>query len=204
MLGTHLLCALRLARRWWQLTQLRSLASPPFLAEGVPCGSIQHSLPRLSGRRAGVARLVPTPLPILSRALHADLGDPVSHELQSLSCPFQCLSYPVLHFQVYQNWNFEKNRGKIAFWDRFRLSLPGGISVIKNLLIPLLNYLGCILTPSDAVLDGVQESLDNFAIARNQVSKDRRYLKPADGGLGLSQAIHCRAVKNSLRGTAHI
>jgi hypothetical protein len=62
---------------------------------------------------------------------------------------------------------------------------PGRISVIKNLLIPLLNYLGCILTPSDAVLDGIQESLDNFAISGNQVSKDRRYLKPADGGLGL-------------------
>jgi exonuclease III len=79
----------------------------------------------------------------------------------------------------------EKIRGKIAFWDRFRLSLPGRISVIKNLLIPLLNYLGCILSPSDAVLDGIQESLDNFAIAGNQVSRDRRYLKPADGGLGL-------------------
>ncbi len=71
----------------------------------------------------------------------------------------------------------EKIRGKIAFWDRFRLSLPGRISVIKNLLIPLLNYLGCILTPSDAVLDGIQESLDNFAISGHQVSKDRRYLQ---------------------------
>ncbi len=73
----------------------------------------------------------------------------------------------------------------LEIWDRFRLSLPGRISVIKNLLIPLLNYLGCILTPSDAVLDGIQESLDNFAISGHPVSKDRRYLKPADGGLGL-------------------
>jgi hypothetical protein len=97
----------------------------------------------------------------------------------------------------------EKIRGKIAFWDRFRLSLPGRISVIKNLLIPLLNYLGCILTPSDAVLDGIQESLDNCAISGHQVSKDRRYLKPADGGLGLFElksfltAQKCAWIKRS-------
>jgi len=101
----------------------------------------------------------------------------------------------------------EKIRGKIAFWDRFRLSLPGRISVIKNLLIPLLNYLGCILTPSDAVLDGIQETLDNFAISGHQVSKDRRYLKPADGGLGLFElksfltAQKCAWIKRSEKKT---
>jgi hypothetical protein len=39
----------------------------------------------------------------------------------------------------------------IRFWDLFRLSLPGRISVVKTLLLPQLNYLGCILTPSSAV-----------------------------------------------------
>jgi hypothetical protein len=70
----------------------------------------------------------------------------------------------------------EKIKGLISFWDRFRLSLPGRISVIKNLLIPQINYLGCFLNPDPNVLAGIQESLDTFALAGMQVSKDRRYL----------------------------
>jgi hypothetical protein len=57
--------------------------------------------------------------------------------------------------------------------------------VIKNLLIPQLNYLGCILDPSKRVLDSIQASLDTFALQGQQVSRDRRYLDPENGGLGL-------------------
>jgi hypothetical protein len=73
----------------------------------------------------------------------------------------------------------------ISFWDRFRLSLPGRISVQKNLLIPQINYLGCILTPSEQMIDRVQNTLDNFVLGNLTVSKDRRYLPPSSGGLGI-------------------
>jgi len=58
----------------------------------------------------------------------------------------------------------EKIVNLISFWDRFRLTLPGRISVLKNLLIPQINYLGCILTPSRLTLDRIQETVDNFAL----------------------------------------
>ncbi len=79
----------------------------------------------------------------------------------------------------------EKIKGLISFWERFRLSLPGRISVIKNLLIPQINYLGSILSPSDRVLSAIQDSLDAFALNGINCAKERRYLSPENGGLGL-------------------
>jgi hypothetical protein len=79
----------------------------------------------------------------------------------------------------------EKITDLISFWDRFRLTLPGRISVLKNLLIPQINYLGCILCPSDRLIARMQDTLDNFALGNLTVAKDRRYLPPASGGLGI-------------------
>jgi len=79
----------------------------------------------------------------------------------------------------------EKILDLISFWDRFRLTLPGRISVFKNLLVPQINYLGCILCPSERVLNRIQDSLDGFVLGNLTVSKDRRYLPPANGGLGI-------------------
>jgi len=39
-------------------------------------------------------------------------------------------------------------RKKIEFWNRFNLSLPGRICVIKSLLISPLSHLGCFLMPA--------------------------------------------------------
>ncbi len=79
----------------------------------------------------------------------------------------------------------EKVLNLILFWSRFRLSLPGRIAILKTLLIPQLNYLGCILTPSPLVLKNLQEMLDDFAIDGLRISKDRYYTPPSEGGLGL-------------------
>jgi hypothetical protein len=47
---------------------------------------------------------------------------------------------------------FDTLREKIvtlaAYWERFRLSLPGRITIAKTFLISQLNYLGCFLKPS--------------------------------------------------------
>jgi hypothetical protein len=73
----------------------------------------------------------------------------------------------------------------ILFWSRFRLTLAGRIAIVKTLLIPQLNYLGCILTPSRIVIDNIQSLLDDFALDGLRVSKNRYYIPPSEGGMGL-------------------
>jgi hypothetical protein len=79
----------------------------------------------------------------------------------------------------------EKILGLILFWSRFRLSLPGRISILKTLLVPELNYLGCILSPSNLVIKNIQEMLDDFALGGIRMNKSRYYTPPSEGGLGL-------------------
>jgi hypothetical protein len=79
----------------------------------------------------------------------------------------------------------EKILNIILFWSRFRLTLCGRIAIIKTLIIPQLNYLGCILTPSRLVLDNIQELIDDFALDGLRINKARYYLPPCEGGLGL-------------------
>jgi len=79
----------------------------------------------------------------------------------------------------------EKILGIIRFWDLFRLSLPGRISVIKTLVLPQLNYLGCILKPSERVLKDLQNIIDGFATKNLKVAESRLYLPAKLGGLGL-------------------
>jgi hypothetical protein len=79
----------------------------------------------------------------------------------------------------------EKILNLILFWSRFRLSLPVRIAILKTLLIPQLNYLGCIMTPSRLVLDNLQDLVDDFAIGGLRISKARYYLPPNEGGVGL-------------------
>jgi hypothetical protein len=79
----------------------------------------------------------------------------------------------------------EKILGIIRFWDLFRLSLPGRISVIKTLLLPQLNYLGSILNPSTGLLAEIQSIIDAFALKNLRVAESRLYLPPKLGGLGL-------------------
>jgi hypothetical protein len=79
----------------------------------------------------------------------------------------------------------DKISNTIAFLERFHLSLPGRIAVLKTLLIPQLNYLGFFLTSDDDVLTALHELMDSFALKGQIISKDRRYLQPEQGGAGL-------------------
>jgi hypothetical protein len=79
----------------------------------------------------------------------------------------------------------EKIQRLVRFWERFHLSLPGRIAVLKTLLIPQINYLRCFLDRNDAVLEDIQNTLDSFVISSLRVSKERRYLQPEQGGLGI-------------------
>ncbi len=78
-----------------------------------------------------------------------------------------------------------KIRRMTEHWDRFKLTLPGRISVCKTFMLSLMGYLGCIITPSDQQLKRLQEVTDNFCLVTLQVAKKRRYLPSNEGGLGL-------------------
>jgi hypothetical protein len=78
----------------------------------------------------------------------------------------------------------EKILSIIRFWDLFRLSLPGRISVVKTLILPQLNYLGCILKPSTPVLEDLQSICDNFALKGLRVAENRLCIPASLGGLG--------------------
>ncbi len=97
----------------------------------------------------------------------------------------------LLGAEITNNWedlekNFETVTGKIEnlilFWERFRLTLPGRIAIIKTLLVPQLNYLGCFLSPSEDTIKRLQLAIDSFALKGQVVSPDRRYLLPEQGG----------------------
>ena len=83
---------------------------------------------------------------------------------------------------------FTKIREKIVklinFWDRFKLSLPGRITILKTCLISQLNYIGCFLPVPHDVLDSIQMLLDNFVKKNLRVAKERLYLSAEKGGLG--------------------
>jgi hypothetical protein len=62
----------------------------------------------------------------------------------------------------------QKIVGLVSYWDRFRLSLPGRITIAKTFLVSQLNYIGCFLKPSDLILDEIQVIIDNFVKKKYQ------------------------------------
>jgi hypothetical protein len=78
----------------------------------------------------------------------------------------------------------EKINALINYWSRFKLSLPGRISVAKTFLISQLTYLGAVFKPTDNQLRTMQDSINNF-IRKNLKISDRRIYLPVDkGGVG--------------------
>jgi hypothetical protein len=86
-----------------------------------------------------------------------------------------------------QNFSIILDRVKssIAYWKRYNLTLNGRINVIKSLLVSLINHLGCILMPSRQTLNSLQKAVDDFAIGKLNVAKNRICLPVDCGGLGL-------------------
>jgi hypothetical protein len=71
------------------------------------------------------------------------------------------------------------------FWSRFWLSLPGRINIYKTLCLSQINYLGCIISPTEGQLKKIVEVMESFVKNKLSVSRDRLYAKIEQGGLGL-------------------
>jgi hypothetical protein len=76
-------------------------------------------------------------------------------------------------------------RKKISFWDRFSLSLPGRICVVKSLLITPLSHLGSFLMPSKPLLHNIQKALDSFTKGKLNIAVSKITISVEAGGLGL-------------------
>jgi hypothetical protein len=73
--------------------------------------------------------------------------------------------------------NFEKTlsglKKSVEFWERYYLTLPGRINIIKCLLLSQITYIGSILMPSPAKLSLMQTTLDNYAVKKLNFSKQK-------------------------------
>jgi hypothetical protein len=92
----------------------------------------------------------------------------------------------------------EKIVSKILFWDRFKLSLAGRIAVAKTFMVPVINYIGCVIEPSNTLLDEIQELIDTFVRKNLKISKDRMYLTTNLGGVGMFNLRHFLAAQRFL------
>jgi hypothetical protein len=85
---------------------------------------------------------------------------------------------------VHEN-TYEKITKILNFWSRFWLSLPGRIDILKTLCLSQVNYLGCIITPTAQQIQKIEDSMVKFAKGKLNISRDRIFNSPAEGGLGL-------------------
>ncbi len=118
---------------------------------------------------------------------------PISEEIASLGFNFAD-SIHILGMEIDNELstldaNFDKTitslKKSIEYWDRYYLTLPGRINVIKSLLFPLVLYLGCFIMPSEEKVKKIQNLLDNSATGSLNFSKKRITLPQEKGGLGL-------------------
>jgi hypothetical protein len=79
----------------------------------------------------------------------------------------------------------DKIIGLIAYWERFRLSLPGRITIAKTFLISQLNYVGSFLKPSAEIINRIQVLLDNFVKKNLNIANNRVTTDVSQGGLGM-------------------
>jgi hypothetical protein len=57
-----------------------------------------------------------------------------------------------------------------SYWERFRLSLPGRITIAKTFLLSQLNYIACWLKPPPHILESIQSILNNFVVGTLNMS----------------------------------
>jgi hypothetical protein len=85
--------------------------------------------------------------------------------------------------------NFEKVLEKVdsitRFWERFHLGLTGKIAIYKSLLLPQINYVATIITPNEAILSQLEQTMERFVIKGLNMSSKKCYLPVEKGGLGM-------------------
>ena len=78
----------------------------------------------------------------------------------------------------------QKIVNQIAFWERFRLTLPGRITILKTCLISQICYIGSFLPLDLEIVSEIQTLMDGFVKKNLKIIQDRIYLPPNLGGTG--------------------
>ena len=118
---------------------------------------------------------------------------PITEEIAGLGFNFSdsihILGMDIDNELINLDQNFDKTvtslKNLVEYWDRYYLTLPGRINVIKSILFPLVLYLGCFLMPSAAKLKAIQNILDTFAIGSLNFARKRVTMPCDQGGWGL-------------------
>ena len=77
----------------------------------------------------------------------------------------------------------------VEYWERFKLTLPGRITVCKTFMISQIGYLGSVITPTEAQTRNMQAILDNFCLGSMNTARKKRYIPATEGGLGLINGV---------------
>ena len=127
-----------------------------------------------------------------------DLGFSISYSFKLLGLTISC---NLDNIRIIYDELVNKISSLANFWARFRLTLPGRITVMKTCLVSQLNYIGCFLPMPDDIRNLLQDIINGFVKKNLQVSAERLYLDPEHGGLGIFdlkeffQAQHCSWIK---------
>jgi hypothetical protein len=82
-----------------------------------------------------------------------------------------------------------KVKKTINYWKIFSLSVSGKIMIVKSLVFPIVNYYLSILPPPQAWLSDFENIISDFVLNRMNVSRDKCFADPQEGGLGLFKPL---------------
>jgi len=109
-----------------------------------------------------------------------EVGFPFVNEINLLGAT---IDNNLLFLNTVHNKTIEKITNIITFWSRFNLSLPGRINIAKTLCLSQINYLGCIITPTEQQTANLDCALGKFISGKLNISKERLHLPVSEGGL---------------------
>ena len=95
------------------------------------------------------------------------------------------IDYDLSILTTYHTLTIQKFNNIVNFWKRFYLSLPGRISIAKTLLLSQISYIGCIISPTREQFRKLSDIYEKFVKGSLNISKEKLYISPSKGGLGL-------------------
>jgi hypothetical protein len=122
-----------------------------------------------------------------------DTSGEVPMQIENLGFTFanksQLLGFTLNNYGDYVADNYEKVTHKIEnlvrFWERFYPSLTAKIAIYKSLLLPQINYVASIFTPSTETIAYLEKTMEKFVLKGFNVANNRHYLPIERGGMGL-------------------
>ena len=85
------------------------------------------------------------------------------------------------------NWSIVINKmAKIRnFWALFHLTTPGKISVIKSFILPQINYVGSVITPTSKDIEQMENIIISFINTNRPIAKSKIFSSTENCGLGI-------------------